>query len=65
MEKWEGKDQVGLLGERNGFERKMEKWTFIENLLWANDDEIVSMGLWLCDSEKHFMLSNFCINFMK
>lgn len=33
---------MGLLGERSGFERKIEKLTFIENLLCANDDEIVS-----------------------
>ena len=54
MKKWEGKDWVGLLGERNGFERKMEKLTFIENLLYANDDEIVSeyeiMIMWLWEA---------------
>ena len=54
MEKWEGEDWVGLLGERNGFERKMEKWTYIENILCANSDEIVSeyeiMIMWLWEA---------------
>ena len=54
MEKWEGEDRVGLLGERNGFERKMEKWTYIENILCANGDEIVSeyeiMIMWLWEA---------------
>lgn len=54
MEKWEGEDRVGLLGERNGFERKMEKWMYIENILCANGDEIVSeyeiMIMWLWEA---------------
>ena len=62
MEKQEEKDWVGLLGERSGFERKIEKLTFIENLLCANDDEIVSdyeiMIIWFWKALYLFMLSN-------
>lgn len=39
MEKQQEKDWVGVLGERNGIERTMEKLTWIENLLCASDYE--------------------------